>query len=100
MTSKPYLSQYGCLHVYDFWGNLLWRFETESWVAVLDVFDNDKGDKEIVIGSQDNHIYVLNQYGALLWQYEANACVRTIYVDGNLSRISFGLYDKNTYLLK
>lgn len=90
----------GCLHVYDFWEKLLWRFETESWVAALDVFENAKGEKEIVIGSQDNHIYVLNQYGALLWQYEANARVRTIYADGNLSQIAFGSYDKNTYLLK
>lgn len=90
----------GCLHVYDFFGNLLWTFKTESWVAALNVFNNCMGQKEIVIGSQDNHVYVLNQYGALLWQYETNARVRTIYADGNLCRIVFGSYDKNVYLLE
>gem|GEM_PF-3625350 len=90
----------GHLHVYDFRGNLLWRFETESWVAALDVLKNKNGDTEIVIGSQDNHVYALNQYGALLWQYEANARVRTISTDGKLSRIAFGSYDKNTYMLE
>lgn len=90
----------GCLHVYDFSGNLLWRFKTESWVAALDVFDVGDGEKEIVIGSQDNHIYALNKFGALKWQYEANARVRTINADGDLQRIAFGSYDKNAYMLK
>lgn len=91
----------GHLHVYNFCGELLWRFETESWVAALDVFKNkENGEVEIVIGSQDNNIYVLNKYGALLWQYEANARVRTISVDGESNRISFGSYDYNTYTLE
>jgi outer membrane protein assembly factor BamB len=90
----------GHLHAYNFNGQLLWRFETESWVAALDVFKNENGDTEIFIGSQDNHVYVLNQHGALLWQYETNARVRTISANGKLSRIAFGSYDKKAYMLE
>lgn len=90
----------GHLHVYDFSGNLLWRFETGSWIAALDILVNKESNEvEIVIGSQDCHIYGLNANGALLWQYETAKRVRTLCVDEESNEIAFGSYDKKFYLI-
>lgn len=74
-------------------GAVRWRFETGGPVRSSPVVDPDG---RVVFGSQDNHVYALDDAGALLWRVELGGDV-----DSSVAVGSRGLYvgcdDGNLY---
>lgn len=48
-------------------GELLWKLQTNGWVRTISVCDIDEdGQEEILVGSADGYVYLLDQQGHLL----------------------------------
>jgi hypothetical protein len=56
-----------------------WSFETEARVTVLGTADLD-GDRlpEIIVGTADDQLYVLDNNGNPAWRYEANGVISAV----------------------
>ncbi len=58
-------------------GKLVWRFSTNAQVRAVCAADLDgDGTPEVLIGSDDEHIYILNAAGELLKKHHANIPLR------------------------
>ena len=58
-------------------GKLLWRFSTDAQVRAVCAADLDgDGTPEVLIGSDDEHIYILNAAGELVKKHHANIPLR------------------------
>ncbi|MBD3388772.1 MAG: PQQ-binding-like beta-propeller repeat protein [Candidatus Altiarchaeales archaeon] len=86
--------------------NILWHFQTGEAVrgppSVADI-DGD-GVRDIVFGSDDDHLYVLDDRGRLKWEYETGGNVRSaptlVDADGDGSvDVLFGSDDGYLYML-
>jgi outer membrane protein assembly factor BamB len=56
-----------------------WSFETEARVTALGAADLDgDGLPEIVVGTADNQLYVLENDGDLAWRYEAGGAISAV----------------------
>ena len=80
-------SDFGARNVYaiDSSGSFLWRFEQEAvfgfGLAALALGDiDDDGSLNIVLGSADHHIYVLDTEGQVKWAFETGSDVSQIAV--------------------
>ncbi|HLI08514.1 MAG TPA: PQQ-binding-like beta-propeller repeat protein [Ktedonobacteraceae bacterium] len=64
-------SQDRCAYGVDYkTGKLLWRFPTEGWVRAICSGDvNGDGQDEILVGSVDRHLYLLDRQGNMLTSY-------------------------------
>lgn len=69
-----------CVHLFNYrTGEVLWKFATNGGVRTVSVYDlNDDGKVEILIGSVDGNIYLLNQQGELLGHHYMEYPVHTI----------------------
>src|SRR5262249_6501913 len=48
----------------------LWTYETKGRVEALRIHEvDDQGNIEVIVGSLDRNIHVLDQYGKLKWRY-------------------------------
>ncbi len=71
-------------------GEQLWNYPTGGWVRTVFAYDmNCDGKEEVLVGSADGNLYLLDFQGQLLAQYTVNHPIRTIFVedvdnDGNL----------------
>jgi poly-gamma-glutamate capsule biosynthesis protein CapA/YwtB (metallophosphatase superfamily) len=67
--------------------SLSWRFPTLETVWALTTADLDgDGDKEVVAGSYDKHVYALDHDGSLIWRYQTGGpvyCLDTGDLDGD-----------------
>ncbi len=58
---------------------LTWSFDVQGEVTALDAADVDAdGRFEVIVGSQDQNVYVLKDDGSLSWRYPAPGTVRTV----------------------
>ena len=61
----------GTLSCFDSQGTMLWQFSGDegqmSPMLIADIYDTP--GKEIIIGSQDRHVYVLTAQGRWIWDY-------------------------------
>lgn len=58
---------------------LAWSYNAQGEVTALDAADVDAdGRIEILVGSQDQNLYVLKDDGSLSWRYPAPGAVRTV----------------------
>ncbi len=80
-----------CAYGLDFkTGELLWKHQTGGWVRTVFACDiNGDGEDEVLFGSVDGHLYVLDLQGQSLVQYAIGHPIRTIFVedvdqDGNI----------------
>jgi len=86
--------------------DLLWSYETGGKVKSSPALADLNGDNqlEIIIGSDDGHIYVFNNTGNLFFKYKTGGTVRSppsiadVDLDGNQD-IVFGSNDKNLYVI-
>lgn len=61
-------------------GEQLWRYQTKGWVRTVFACDiNGDGQDEILVGSVDRHIYLLNSHGKLIKEYYTHHPVHTIF---------------------
>ncbi len=69
-----------CAHALDYeTGEELWRFQTNGWVRTICSGDmNGDGEDEILVGSVDRHLYLLNQHGNLLVKHTMNDPVHIV----------------------
>lgn len=80
-----------------------WRYPVHDRIRALKAVDlnNDKRI-EVVIGSEDRYLYVLNQDGLLEWRYlmpDSVLCVDTYDIDGDTKQeIVVGVQDGNIYI--
>lgn len=71
-------------------GKQLWKFQTGGWVRSVFAYDmNCDGNEEVLVGSTDGNLYLLDFQGQLLTRYAVDHPIRTIFVedvdkDGNL----------------
>lgn len=71
-------------------GNVAWKYQTSGWVRAICPYDiNGDGQDEILVGSVDRYLYLLNNEGNLLEKYYANHPIYAIYAadvdrDGNI----------------
>lgn len=86
-------------------GVLIWSYDTDHVVRQILVQDiNNDGKLEVIVGSEDCYIYVLQcETGALLWKYRTNGWVRTVFAadindDGEIEILA-GSGDKYLYAL-
>lgn len=72
-----------CAYGLDFkTGQILWKYETRGWVRTVFACDlNNDGENEVLAGSADGTLYVLNSQGTSLMQYTTGHPIRTIFVD-------------------
>jgi outer membrane protein assembly factor BamB len=62
-------------------GEILWTYETRGWVRTVFVCDlNRDGEDEVLAGSTDGNLYVLDMQGNLLMQHSGGHPIRTIFV--------------------
>lgn len=60
-------------------GQLRWRFATDGWVRAIFSYDIDNdGIAEILVGSNDKHLYILDQQGKLLAMYDMGFAIHNI----------------------
>src|SRR5258708_2161609 len=64
-------SEDNCVYALDYTtGKLHWKFQTGGWVRTVFSCDiNGDGDAEVLIGSLDKNLYILDQQGCLLATY-------------------------------
>ena len=69
-----------CAYAFDYHtGEQRWKFPTNGWVGAVCSYDiNGDGKAEILIGSADEHLYVLDQQGQLLTKHNMKHPVHTI----------------------
>jgi outer membrane protein assembly factor BamB/3-methyladenine DNA glycosylase AlkC len=83
---------------------LKWSYQTENWVRSVYACDVDgDGKNEVVVGSEDKCVYLLDWGGNLKWKYQARDRIFQIYAadidnDGWVEIIA-GSEDKNIYVL-
>jgi outer membrane protein assembly factor BamB len=60
-------------------GEQLWKFPTKGWVRAVFSYDiNKDGIAEILVGSADNYLYILDPKGQLIAKYDMQFPVHTI----------------------
>jgi len=58
-----------------------WKFSLDEEISSMILTDiNDDGYDEIVLGSLDNNVYLVNSKGYIAWQYRVNGEVRSIHL--------------------
>ncbi len=63
-------------------GELCWKYQTGGWVRTVFACDiNGDGQDEVLFGSVDGNLYVLNLQGQLLIQHSIVHPIRTIFID-------------------
>lgn len=70
-----------CVYALDYkTGDLLWKYQTNGWVRAVFSCDIDgDGKAEILAGSVDKSVYVIDQQGKLLAQYRMKYPVHTLF---------------------
>jgi len=79
-------------------GNTIWEFPTGGGINCVITSDvNDDGNLEVVVGSDDQHVYVLKDQGDEIWSYSTADDVMQIAIDDitgdmnpNIVAITFG----------
>lgn len=60
-------------------GEQLWKYQTNGWVRAICSYDvNGDGQDEVLVGSVDRYLYLLDQQGNLLTKHAMNHPVQTI----------------------
>ena len=91
------------LHLRDI--ELLWRFKANRSVTSPVVEDiNNDGKREVIFGSADGNLYVINYTGKRLWVYKSNTGISSTPAVGDLNldgkvEIVFVSGDKSVYVL-
>jgi len=57
----------------------MWEAATGDRVRSVYPVTTPDGDVRIVVGCDDNHIYLLNEHGQALWQYNVGSVVREVF---------------------
>ncbi len=80
----------GGVSAYTRKGEELWHFKTQDRTQALHIVDIDlDGRPEIIVGSEDRNIYVLNYEGKLKWRYPTDRDIMSIDVcDAKMPRDS------------
>lgn len=61
-------------------GKLLWRFQTNGWVRTVCSCDiNGDGQDEILVGSVDRYLYLIDQQGHLIVKHPMNHPIHTMF---------------------
>lgn len=79
-TSIIFGSEDRCVYVLDYLtGQLCWKYQTNGWVRAIFSYDLDEdGIAEILVGSGDKHLYLLDQQGQVLAQHNMGHAIQRI----------------------
>ncbi|QBD80392.1 hypothetical protein EPA93_32240 [Ktedonosporobacter rubrisoli] len=71
-----------CVYALDYaTGEQLWSFSTHGWVRAIVCADLDgDGEAEILVGSADKHLYILNQAGNCIAERDIKRQIHTLVV--------------------
>ena len=102
-----YISEYGNRGAVKIEGGVLWTYKTNGSIVSTPAFSDldDDGLLEVIVGSGDGNVYVLNgEDGSLLWRFATGGSIHSSPAVGDLDNdgfpeIVFGSNDGNVYAL-